>query len=127
MNDKFKYEFKIGRLFVDAARWVSLGRRGTASQMVYRWSRSDEMAALNTLIDRLLFRHSRNLGERYGEHARIAIGFAFGMIGGGAKCLVHAIVPGLFETAASDRIRALHAELDWRRARAADAYPDYVI
>jgi hypothetical protein len=85
------------------------------------------MAARNTLIDRLLFRHPRSLGESYGEHARIAIGFAFGMIGGGAKCLVHAIVPGVFETAASDRIRALHAELHWRRGRAADSYPDYVI
>lgn len=49
------------------------------------------------------------------------------MIGGGAKCLVHAIIPGLYESAASDRVRALHAELDWRRQRVAEVYPDYVI
>jgi hypothetical protein len=83
--------------------------------------------AASALIDRLLFRHPRSIGESYGEHARIAAGFAFGMIAGGAKCLVHAIVPGVFETAASDRIRALHAELDWRRRQAADVYPDYII
>jgi len=85
------------------------------------------MEARNRLIDDLLFRHPRSLGESYGEHARIALGFALGMIGGGAKRLVHAIIPGVFESAASDRVRALHAELDWRRQRAAEIYPDYVI
>jgi hypothetical protein len=85
------------------------------------------MAVRSALIDRLLFRHPRSLGESYGEHARIAVRFALRMISGGAKCLLHAVVPGVFQTAASDRVRELHAELDWRRRRAADNFPDYVI
>src|SRR3546814_1456902 len=70
--------------------------------------------------DLLLLRHPRSVGETYGEHATIAIRFAMGMIGGGVKCLVHAIIPGMFERAASDRVRALHVELEHRRRVAAD-------
>src|SRR3546814_15948417 len=46
-------------------------------------------------LDDLLLRHPRSVGETYGEHATIAIRFAMGMIGGGVKCLVHAIIPGM--------------------------------
>ena len=78
-------------------------------------------------LDDLLLRHPRSVGETYREHAAIATRFAVGMIGGGMKCLVHAVIPGLFERAASDRVRALHVELEHRRRVAADTFPDYVI
>ena len=85
------------------------------------------MALFPASVRRWLTEHPRSVGESYCEHARVAAGFALAMIGGGTKCLIHAAIPALFPTAASDRVRALHAELDRRRAAAASYAPDYII
>ena len=37
-----------------------------------------------------------------------AFKISFGMIGGGLKGLVHALVPGVFTASASDKIKKLH-------------------
>jgi hypothetical protein len=38
-------------------------------------------------------------------------GFAFRLIGAGAACLVHGLVPSLFERTGSRTIKALHDEM----------------
>src|SRR3546814_19266155 len=75
-------------------------------------------------LDDLLLRHPRSVGETYGEHATIAQRFAMGMIGGGVKCLVHAIIHGMVERAVRVRCRALHVELEHRRRVAVATFPD---
>ena len=79
------------------------------------------------LFDRLLLAHPRTVGEGYGEHAGIAGRFGATMVVGGLKCLVHAVLPAVFERSASDCVAKLNAELTRRRAASAEAYPDYVI
>lgn len=79
------------------------------------------------LFDRLLHAHPRSVGESYGEHAAIAGRFGATMVAGGIRCLVHAVLPSVFERSASDCVARLNGELTRRRAASADAYPDYVI
>lgn len=78
-------------------------------------------------FDRLLFAHPRTVGESYGEHMGIAGRFGARMIVGGLKCLIHAVLPAVFDRAASDCVGRLNGELTRRRAASADSYPDYVI
>jgi hypothetical protein len=79
------------------------------------------------LIDRLLLAHPRTVGESYAEHAGIATRFGATMVVGGVKCLIHAVLPSVFERAASDCVTRLNGELTRRRAASAESYPDYVI
>ena len=53
-------------------------------------------------------KHLRETKETYFEHMKIAFKISFGMIGGGLKGAIHALVPGLFITVASDKIKKLH-------------------
>ena len=84
-------------------------------------------SAPRSLIDRLLFAHPRTVGESYPEHAGIAGRFGATMVVGGLKCLVHAVLPAVFERSASDCVAKLSGELTRRRAASADNFPDYVI
>ena len=79
------------------------------------------------LFDRILLAHPRTVGESYTEHFGIAGRFGATMVAGGLKCLVHALLPSLFERSASDCVAKLNSELTRRRAAAPDANPDYVI
>jgi hypothetical protein len=79
------------------------------------------------LIDRLWLAHPRSVGESYLEHAGIAGRFGAAMVAGGIKCLLHAVMPAVFERSASECVARLNGELTRRRAASADAYPDYVI
>lgn len=79
------------------------------------------------LLDRLLLAHPRTVGESYAEHAGIASRFGATMVMGGVKCLIHAVLPSVFERSASDCVAKLNAELTRRRTASADSYPDYVI
>lgn len=78
-------------------------------------------------VDRLLLAHPRTVGETYWEHAGIASRFGRTMIVGGIKCVLHAIIPSVYERAASDCVTKLNDELTRRRAASAESYPDYVI
>lgn len=78
-------------------------------------------------IDALFFAHPRAVGETYIEHAGVAGRFGLAMLAGGLKCVLHAVVPSLYDRAASDTVHALHGELERRRRMAADTDPDYVI
>lgn len=79
------------------------------------------------IVDTMFLAHPRKVGESYTEHAGIASRFGVTMIVGGVKCLVHAVLPSVFERSASDCVAKLHGELTRRRAASADSYPDYII
>lgn len=80
----------------------------------------------SSLFGRLFSDHPRSIGESYGEHAVTAARFGLRMVAGGVRCLVHAVIPGIHERAASDCVRELHGQLEKRR-REMDVDPDYVI
>lgn len=69
------------------------------------------------MIDRLLFKHPRSVGESYGEHLLVAGSFGVSMVGAGLACLVHAIVPCLFERTGSKTIEHLHGRMIRNRRR----------
>jgi hypothetical protein len=65
------------------------------------------------VLDSLLTRHPREIGESYTEHAGHAVCIGTRMIAAGVACLVHALVPGLFIRTASrtvDDIQSLMAK-----------------
>jgi Family of unknown function (DUF6356) len=52
--------------------------------------------------------HPASVGESYGEHFRVAVGFARDLFGAAAACMVHAVVPALCTRTASSTIDELH-------------------
>ena len=58
--------------------------------------------------------HPRSVGEGYLEHQRMALGFGAELIAAGAACLVHALIPCLFQHTASHAIARLSARVRLR-------------
>ena len=56
------------------------------------------------MLDKLIMKHPRDIGESYGEHAGHALYIGLRMLGGGVACLVHALLPGLFVRTASEAV-----------------------
>ena len=44
----------------------------------------------------------------------VALSFGARLLGAGCAAIVHALVPALFQTAASDAVRTMHAEMEIR-------------
>lgn len=65
--------------------------------------------------------HPHAVGETYGEHACAAAGFGGLMIAAGLACLIHAVLPWMFETTASNLVLRLHGRMAARRAQLARA------
>ena len=63
------------------------------------------------IIRRAFFEHPASVEESYLEHARVASHFGRTLAKASVKAFVHAIVPGMCATSASDTIKSLHAEL----------------
>jgi Family of unknown function (DUF6356) len=61
--------------------------------------------------------HPASVGETYGEHLLAATGFALRMVLGGLACLVHALLPFLFERTASNCVTELHQRMVARQRR----------
>jgi len=59
--------------------------------------------------------HPAEVGESYLEHLAFALRFSTRLFRAGAAALLHALIPALCETTASDEIKALHAELTARK------------
>lgn len=69
--------------------------------------------------------HPRSLRESYWEHHRNALHFAAQLISAGAACAVHALIPSLCSTVASDAIKRLHARMSERgRLSVHDSSPE---
>ena len=73
--------------------------------------------------------HPRSLGMTWVSHAGGAIKIGAELIGAGAACIVHAIVPGWFTETAGRTVTRLHDHMVKRKARAENpnAWPDYEI
>jgi hypothetical protein len=63
------------------------------------------------MIKRLFLAHPRSVGESYSEHAATAFRFGVAMVTGGMACMIHALVPALFQRSASDRVKRLYAQM----------------
>lgn len=81
------------------------------------------------MLGRLFLDHPRSLGMDWAGHGIGAVTIGLRMIGAGAACLVHAVVPALFTETAGRTISGLHDHMVRRKAAAPDphAWPDYEI
>jgi len=61
--------------------------------------------------------HPATVNETYWQHFASAAGFGLRMIWGGIICLVHALIPGVFCTTASEMIGELHDRMIINRRR----------
>jgi hypothetical protein len=59
-------------------------------------------------IETLFLAHPRSVGESYFQHMRFALQVATQLVIAGGGAMIHALVPRLCETTASNRIRALY-------------------
>ncbi|MEM7323769.1 MAG: DUF6356 family protein [Actinomycetota bacterium] len=55
--------------------------------------------------------HPATVGETYFEHFGVATHYARELAGASFKAMVHAVIPGLCCTSASDKIKQLHGEV----------------
>ena len=69
---------------------------------------------------RLFTDHPASVNETYGQHFGNAAGFGFKMIWGGIVCLIHAVLPGVCCTRASEMIGELHDRMIVNRRRLAE-------
>lgn len=67
-------------------------------------------------LKRLFTEHPAMVGETYPEHMRTALGFAGPLAVAAGAALVHAFLPFLCVTAASDRVKRLYARMTRRCA-----------
>jgi Family of unknown function (DUF6356) len=72
---------------------------------------------MSLILPRSFVEHPRSVGETYGEHFGIALGFGMRLITAGLACVVHACVPGWFTRSGSRAVCALARELEERAAR----------
>ncbi|HWF63625.1 MAG TPA: DUF6356 family protein [Rhizomicrobium sp.] len=63
------------------------------------------------MFARLFITHPQSVGETYLEHQRVAFSFAGPLLLAGLACLLHAVIPGLCERTASNRIAMLHERM----------------
>ena len=81
------------------------------------------------MLGKLFRDHPTSLGMSWAEHGIGAVAIGVRMIGAGAACIVHAIVPGWFTETAGRTVVDLHDHMTRRKAGAANpsAWPDYEI
>jgi hypothetical protein len=65
-------------------------------------------------VERLFLAHPRSTGQGYLEHLLFAWRVGAVLAGGALAAFLHGVFPWLLQTAAGDRIRALHELLDAR-------------
>ena len=81
------------------------------------------------VVDRMFREHPRSLGMSWASHGVGAVKIGAELIGAGAACIVHAIVPGWFTQTAGKTITNMYDHMQQRRAGAAnpESWPDYEI
>ncbi len=72
------------------------------------------------MLESWFLAHPRKLGESYFAHQRAALMFSLHLFAAALACLVHALVPALFETTASRAIASLHARMVANRRKNPD-------
>ena len=76
-------------------------------------------------VARLFTRHPACVGETYLQHLGNASTFGIRMLIGGLACLVHALLPFLFERTASHCIAQLHERMVVNRSSPRRALPQH--
>ena len=73
--------------------------------------------------------HPQSLGLTWASHGVGAASIGFRLVGAGAACLVHAVVPAWFTETAGRTIVSMYAHMARRKASAAnpEQWPDYEI
>jgi hypothetical protein len=81
------------------------------------------------MIRRLFSEHPQSLGMSWASHGLGALRIGGRLMGAGAACIIHAIVPGWFTQTAGRTVDEMHGEMTRRKARSANpsAWPDYEI
>ena len=81
------------------------------------------------MLARLFHDHPKALGMSWAQHGMGAIAIGATLVGAGAACLIHALVPGWFTQTAGKTIARMHEHMVSRKAGAADPenWPDYEI
>jgi hypothetical protein len=69
------------------------------------------------MFERWFFAHPRSLNESYLEHQACALKFSFSLFAAAGACLIHALIPGLFERTGSTMVKRLHQEMVTKRVR----------
>lgn len=78
------------------------------------------------MIVELFTRHPASVGESYLEHMEVAGSFSGRLFLASLACLVHALLPFLFERTASRIVQGLHGEMVTNRLRHAERIRDGV-
>jgi hypothetical protein len=73
--------------------------------------------------------HPRSLGMTWVSHGAGAVRIGVELLGAGAACIIHAIVPGWFTETAGRTVIRLHDHMVKRKsgAKNPNAWPDYEI
>lgn len=71
------------------------------------------------IVQRVFLDHPERVGEGYFEHMLFAFKFSGRLFKASAAALLHAFVPSLCETTASQSIIDMHSEIAARRAQMA--------
>jgi len=81
------------------------------------------------MMDRLFLHHPRSLEMSWARHGAGAVVIGATLIGAGAACLVHALVPGWFTQTAGKTVSRMNDHMVRRRADSANPenWPDYEI
>ena len=81
------------------------------------------------LMRRLFVEHPQSLGMSWSEHGLGAVVIGATLVGAGAACLIHALVPGWFTQTAGKTVTRMHDHMMRRKAGAANPenWPDYEI
>lgn len=74
-------------------------------------------------LTRKFTEHPATVGETYGEHFVTAMGFGLSLFKAAFCCIVHAILPFMFEKTGSACIVELHERMVTNRARRKDRQP----
>ncbi len=82
-----------------------------------------------SVIAHMFLDHPRSLGMTWARHGAGAVVIGATLIGAGAACLVHALVPGWFTQTAGRTVSRLNDHMVRRRAEAGspEDWPEYEI
>ena len=81
------------------------------------------------LVHRMFLEHPRSLGMSWLGHGVGAVKIGAVLVGAGAACIIHAVVPGWFTQTAGRTVTRIYDHMKHRQAGAAnpDNWPDYEI
>ena len=75
------------------------------------------------MLHRLFLEHPHSVGEGYWQHQRKAFMFGASMVSSGMACLIHALIPALFQKTGSSTVARLHDVMVVNRTRRAEQGP----